>query len=75
MAEDAAPAWVVTQQVETTDLGPDGVYQAGVKVSFRTASGALGSVFIPHAGYSVEAVRAAVAERAATLDAVAALKG
>lgn len=73
--EDQAPAWVITQQVETTDLGPDGIYTGGVRVTFRTASGTLGSVFVPHAAYTVEKVRAAVAERAATLDAVAGLQG
>lgn len=73
--DSTAPAWQVTQQQEVTDLGPSGAYVAGVKVTFRTAAGAVGSVFLPHDAYGVEQVRKAISERAATLDAVARLQG
>ncbi len=72
---DKPPAWEVTSQVETVDLGPAGTFVAGVKIGFRTASGAVGAVFVPTDAYTVERVRAAIAERAATMDTVGALKG
>lgn len=76
MATDSAPpAWTVSQQVETTDVGPSGGYVAGVRVTFRTAGGVTGSVFVDHDNYTVAAVKAAIDTRAAVLDAVAALGG
>lgn len=75
MAPDTAPAWTVTQQAETTDLGPDGNYQPGIRVTFRLANGTVGSVFVPHAGYSVENVRRLIADKAESLAAVADLRG
>ncbi len=69
------PAWTIITQVETTDLGPNGTFIQGVKVGFRTASGAIGSVFIPTDAYTVEKVRTEVSARAATLDQVAGLTG
>jgi hypothetical protein len=76
MAESpAAPAWTITNQMETSDLGPSGSYVSGVKVSFRTASGATGSVFVAQADYTTERVRAAVAAKAAVADEIAGLTG
>lgn len=72
---DSAPAWTIIQQSPTSDLGPEGSYVSGIKVTFRTAAGVTGSVFVPEAGYSVEAVRAAVSARAAVADGVAGLQG
>lgn len=69
------PAWTITQQTPTSDLGPDGTYVSGIKVTFRTAAGVISHVFVPEASYSVEAVRKAVAARALTADAVAGLTG
>ena len=75
MADPNVPAWVVTQQTETSDIGPDGTYVAGVKVTFRTALGVVGSVFVPHRDYTVDTVARLVGERAASMDAVAGLAG
>ena len=75
MAPETSAAWTVTQQAEATDLGPTGNYEPGVRVTFRLANGTVGSVFVPHTGYSVERVRQLIAERAATLAAVAELRG
>ena len=75
MAPETAPAWTVISQQETLDLGPNGSFIQGVKVGFRTASGALGTVFIPSDTYTVERVRAAVTERAAAMESVAGLTG
>lgn len=68
-------AWIITQQTESQDIGPSGTFVAGVKVTFRTARGVTASVFVPADSYSAENVRAAVAEKAATVDAVADLRG
>lgn len=75
MDDATTPAWVVTQQVEATDLRPDGTYGPGVRVSFRLASGTLGSVFLPAESYSLAGARAAIADKAATLMAVNELTG
>lgn len=72
---DQTPAWEITAQVQTTDLGPSNAYVDGVKVTFRTRSGAVGSVFIPNADYTVETVRAKVSAVAATMETVAGLQG
>lgn len=69
------PAWRVTGQQETMDLSAGGTYVAGVKVSFQTTRGTLGSVFVPSDQYAPERVRQLVAERAAAIDAVDGLTG
>lgn len=71
----STPTWQVTGQQETVDQGPAGTFVAGVRVSFRTASGATGSVFVPTSDYTAERVRQLVAERAATVETVAGLAG
>ena len=75
MSTSTTPAWIVTQQVEATGIGPGGTYVSGVQVTFRTAEGAVGSVFVAHADYTVEAVRAAIAAKASVMSTVAALQG
>jgi hypothetical protein len=75
MTDSTVPAWEVTQQTEATDIGPTGAYVSGVRVTFRTASGAVGSVFVPHTDYTVERVRAAIAARAGVIEGVAGLQG
>jgi len=72
---DKPPAWEVTSQVETVDLGPAGTFVPGVKIGFRTAAGAIGAVFVPSDAYTVERVRAAIAERAAAMTAIGELTG
>lgn len=69
------PAWTITQQQETTDLGPAGTYVTGIKVTFRTATGQVGSVFVASSDYTVPNVSAAVSARAAIVDAVQGLQG
>ena len=71
----ATPAWTITQQTETTDLGPAGTFVAGVRVTFRTAAGVTGSVFVPADGFTVDEVRRMVAAKAAIHDDVAGLQG
>jgi len=68
-------AWVITQQTQTSDIGSEGTYVAGVRVTFRTAAGVVASVFLPDTEYTEANVRAAVNARAATADAIAAMQG
>lgn len=74
-ADTTPPAWTVTQQQETTDVGPAGGYVAGVRVTFRTAGNVVGSVFVPEADYTPDRVKAAIAAKAAAMAAVGALEG
>lgn len=74
MANETGP-WQVVSQRETSDIGPDGNYTHGFRVSFTTAGGHQGSVFIPDNLYFPDNVRAAVAARAAVMDAVGDLAG
>lgn len=68
-------AWTITGQLETADIGPQGTYVPGVKVSFRTAAGLTGSVFVAATDYTTDAVRKAVAAKVATMTEVAGLQG
>lgn len=75
MPDNGTSSWEVTGQVETMDQGPGGSYVPGVKVTFRTSSGAIGSVFVPHERYTVDEVKRAIAARAGAMDAVSGLRG
>lgn len=75
MASNTEPAWTITAQVQSTDMGPANAYVDGVRVTFQTAAGAIGSLFIPNTEYTVERVRSLVAARAAVMDQVAGLTG
>jgi len=73
--EGAAPLYEITSQVETYDRAPSGSFTNGVQVSFRTRSGAQGSVFVPYTDYTIAAVRQRVTERATAMEAVQNLTG
>ena len=75
MADPDVPAWVVTGQNETVDTGPDGSFVPGVRVSFRTAAGVTGAVFVPLAGYTAENVKASINARASVISEVGSLTG
>lgn len=77
MATDApaTPLWEVTGQQETVDMGDTGTFVPGTRVSFRTRSGALGSVFVPTTQYTVARVRELLTERAAMMETVHKLTG
>lgn len=70
-----APVWSVTYQTETMGVGPAGLPVAGVRVGFKTGTGQEGTIFVPDASYTPDAVRAAIAERVAAMAAVAGLSG
>lgn len=69
-----AAAYTVNSQTPTTGIGPDGRPVEGYKVSFTTAKGAQGYVFVPYAMYSAANVKAMIAPHAIELDQVQGLK-
>lgn len=75
MASELTVPWTVTSQREDFQPGPNGQLVQGVVVSFTTAAGVQGSVFVPNAEYVPDRVRAYIAARAAAMDAVSRLTG
>lgn len=73
--EAELPLYEVTGQTETIDLVPSGSYLNGVRITFRTRSGAQGSVFFPWSDYTPERVTAALTARARDMEAVHASTG
>ena len=67
--------WSVTSQREDIQLAPNGQVANGVVVTFTTASGIQGSVFVPNVDYTPDRVRAMIAERVARMEAVHKLTG
>ena len=74
-ADVAGTTWAITGQMPTTELVAGQGFVAGTKVSFQTAKGNAGSVFIPQAAYNTDNVRARVAQLAAQLDEISGLTG
>lgn len=72
---DETPRWTVVGQREDMQVGPAGSFVQGVVVSFRTRSGATGSVFVPHETYTAENVARLIDARAEVMEAVAGLEG
>lgn len=66
----ASSGWTITGQVEGNQVTAQGRVISGTTVYLVTGNGDAGSVFVPEAQYNVEAVTAAVAARAAQLDAI-----
>ena len=72
-ATPASSTWKVTGQNQVTEIAPGGTPTQGVRVYYTTGAGQSGSVFVPMAKYTPEGVAAAVAEAAATMDAIGSL--
>lgn len=71
-----ATTYTVTRQVpDTYDFTVPGDPVLGVQVYFTTGGGNTGSVFIPHAKYNGEHVRAAVAAHAKLIDDIGGIRG
>jgi hypothetical protein len=70
----AAAAWRVNAQQQTTAQW-GGRFVRGVEISFVTAAGNSGSVFVPEDQYTPAAVTAAVGAKAALMDSVGGLTG
>jgi hypothetical protein len=75
MADKAEPSWTVTDQHEDYRPTPAGPFALGVVITFRTAAGVTGTVFIPNEQYTLEAARKAIDERAQAMAAVSDLSG
>lgn len=71
----SGPSWTVQGQTERTVIGPSGSPLAVVTVTFRLGDGTTGTVDVPAANYTVDAVRDAIAAKAAVLHAVGNLAG
>jgi hypothetical protein len=67
--------WTVTGQQETTGQTESGSYAEGVKVTFRTRDGMVGSVFCPRALYSDAYVAQLINDYAEMSLRVSSLKG
>lgn len=68
-------SWVVVNQKQTTAQDSTGRYVPVVAVTFRLASGTTGTINVPVASYSTDAVKAAVQAYADQLGAVDGLAG
>ena len=68
--DSQAPLYVVTSQQETVDRSAAGEYVNGVRVAYRTRSGATGSVFVPYTEFTEPRVRALLQERAGHAEAI-----
>lgn len=67
--------WVVTTQVQGTGQNESGHFVSGFTVGFRTAGGLTGTVFVPAALYTPEAVAQAVSAAVANMTAIQQLHG
>lgn len=67
--------WMVTNQSETTDLNAAGQAAKGTRVTFQLSSGEYGTVFLPEAQYTPDAVAAAISAKVANMVAIKGLTG
>ena len=67
--------WKIDSQQEQVGVGPDDKAGPGVLVRFTTGKQQKGTVWLPEAQYTPANVRAAVAAKAAALDAVLTMTG
>ena len=67
--------WSIVSQLETVAAGPNQQITTGKKVTFQTADGNIGSVFIPDAMYKPDNVRAQIMAAAANMDAIGKMTG
>lgn len=69
------PAWTVTGQQETVGQTAGGAFVEGVRVTFRTADGSVGSVFVPRSEYLADNVQKLIQAQAATMAEIAGMQG
>ncbi len=72
---DTTPKWTVTNQLETTKPNAAGQYVDGVSVSFQTANGLIGSIFVPHTQYNPENVKGLINAKVEAMQSIQGLKG
>lgn len=75
MNQQQGYSFTVTSQQETARPVAGGQVARGMLISFRTATGQAGSVFVEDANYNPDYVRAAILNRAQMIDAVQQLNG
>ena len=75
MATAPGPSWWVVSNRQTQGQSRTGQFVNGVEVTFSTAAGNTGTVFLADTDYSADNVAAAVAAKAALMDGVLQLKG
>lgn len=75
MADTSGSGWTITSQREDFRDDGTGSYVDGIKVTFRTGKGQIGSVFVPMRDYVPATVRQLVAAQAARMDQVSDLVG
>ena len=71
----SSTGWTVTAQHEDTQVLANGKVAHGVVVTFATAGGHTGTVFIPDADYTPDKARGLIAARAALMDTIGKLAG
>ena len=64
----------ITSQMSTSGLDASGRYVQGVRVSFKTAQGHMGNVFVPEAQYTPAHVKEMVREAAKNMDEIGSLE-
>lgn len=64
------PAFTIVGQRQDFGANQAGQYVEGMSVSFRTAAGDTGAVFVPSAEYQADKVRARIAAVVAEMEAV-----
>jgi hypothetical protein len=72
---ESAPAWTIIGQAEEFRQNKAGAFVSGVTVTFTTAGGQQGSVFLPNEEYTEANVKKAVGDRASVMANVAGLTG
>lgn len=70
---DGNSGWKVTLQQEATDTAANGQFVPGYRIYFTTGAGHSGSVFVPRAQYTVEAVKTIIRTHADQLDQIGGL--
>jgi len=73
--QSQAVSWRVTGQMQTTRPSPSGEFVDGWLITFTTAAGNTGTVFVPSSQYTPDQVRAAIAAQARVMDEISAMTG
>jgi hypothetical protein len=68
-----APKWKVTRQVAGPGQDADGKFVQGRTITYQLADGTSGTVFVANTNYTVDSVKAAIAEDAGRVAGVAKL--
>jgi hypothetical protein len=70
---DMGPKWKVTSQVTAVGQDANGKFVPGRNITYQLADGTSGVVFVANTNYTVDAVKAAIADDAGRVAGVAKL--